>query len=186
LSRWGRLSQPDISPAVCQLGPSTHKRLVAGRPSPLQGDKRLSISTCVTSESCHEQTLTLQCHLRFAGRIEAGLKRPVACARTSRWCRRGRRPQNQTQAFHWVTDRQGLHAATIKSRYARHTHVRTVPPAPLGMTRQRAERERINAKQRERRARRREMKRPVLCATCGAARTPASAFELSRRADGAW
>ena len=52
--------------------------------------------------------------------------------------------------------------------------------------RQRAERERINAKQRERRARRREMKRPALCATCGAARTPASAFELSRRADGAW
>jgi hypothetical protein len=31
-----------------------------------------------------------------------------------------------TQAFHWVTDRQRLHAATIKSRYARHTHVRTV------------------------------------------------------------
>src|SRR4029450_10738581 len=63
--RWGRLSQPDISPAVWQLGPLTHKRLVAGRQSPLQGDKRLSISTCVTSESCPEQTLTLQCHLRF-------------------------------------------------------------------------------------------------------------------------
>ena len=26
------------------------------------------------SAKCHEQTLTLQCHLRFAGRIEAGLK----------------------------------------------------------------------------------------------------------------
>lgn len=62
------------------------------------------------------------------GEIEAGRSSGPGCLRSNlTWCRRRRRPQNQTQAFHWVTDRQRLHAATIKSRYARHTHVRSVP-----------------------------------------------------------
>ena len=133
--RWGRLSQPDISPAVWQLGPLTHKRLVAGRQSPLQGDKRLSISDVrhfrvVPRADIDAPVPPSICRANRGGAEAHGR---VACARTLRGADARTPPQNQTQAFHWVTDRQRLHAATIKSRYARHTHVRTVPlPSHLG------------------------------------------------------
>jgi len=137
----------------------------------------------------------LQCHLRFAGRIEAGLKltagllalepygvpTPDAAPKT-------RLPLGHRSAKVARCDNQ----KPLRPTYPCEDCANLVPYYYCDACRatwddrQRAERERINAKQRERRARRREMKRPALCATCGAARTPASAFELSRRADGAW
>ena len=63
----GPASQPDISPAVWQLGRELITPLVAGRQSPLLGDKRLSISTGVTSESCHERTWIARCHSQLPG-----------------------------------------------------------------------------------------------------------------------
>jgi hypothetical protein len=67
----------------------------------------------------------LQCHLRFAGRIEAGLKLTAGLLALEPYVVPTPTPPPKPD-FHWVTDRQRLHAATIKSRYARHTHVRTV------------------------------------------------------------
>ena len=73
------------APAVWQLGPSTHKRLVAGRQSPLQGDKRLSISTCVTSESPRADIAApVPPSICRANRGQAEAHGRVACARTLR------------------------------------------------------------------------------------------------------